>query len=250
MDFDVIKMERWSPPELGEDQTTILSMPNVPAPMFNMAPRTVLGAKVWERMRKQCYKDAGYKCEVCGYDVSAPYEKQAHELYELDYENRKMVFKRVVCLCRRHHINPGVHTGRAITMFKQHNVLMPKERLLEGTEDIMRMTYEYNKEHPDKPMRLFATYLDFLKVPAIADEVKALIEKYEIKFYKPSKDPENKKHWREWCLVIGDKEYSPKYKSLEDFEERAEKRVGRPETEEEAKIRETFDALQNAKVEF
>lgn len=214
----------------------------------NCAPRTVLGAKAWERMRKQCYAEAGYKCEVCGYDVSAPYEKQAHELYEFDYENRKMIFKRVVCLCRRHHINPGVHTGRAITMFKQHNVLMPKEKLLEGTEDIMRMTYEYNKEHPDNPMRLFATYLDFLKVSAIADEVQTLIEKYGIKFYKPSKDPESEKHWGEWRLVIGGEEYLPKYASYEEFEESKPQRVGRPETEEEAKLRKQFDALLNAKV--
>lgn len=246
---DVIKLEKWSPPELGDDQTPILSMPNVPAPMFGCAPRTVLGAKTWERMRKQCYADAEYKCEVCGYDVSAPYEKQAHELYELDYENRKMIFKRVVCLCRRHHINPGVHTGRALTMFKNHNVLMPKEKLLEGTEDIFKHVYEYNKEHPDEPLRLFATYLDFLKVPAMAEEAQALIEKYDIKFYKPSKDPESKKHWDEWRLVIGDKEYPPQYKSLEDFENRVAPQVGRPETEEEAKTRRAFDELLNAKVE-
>lgn len=249
MEPDVTKVKKWSPPELGEDQTAILAMPNIPSPMFQCCPRNVLGAKAWEQMRKQCYADAGYKCEVCGYDVSAPYEKQAHELYEFDYENRKMIFKRVVCLCRRHHVNPGVHTGRALVMFKNHNVLMPKELLLEGTEDIFKHVYEYNKEHLDKPLRLFATYLDFLKLPSIAEEVQALIDKYDTKFYKPSKNPESDKHWSEWRLVIEDKEFSPKYKSRKDFDEQNSKREGRKETEEEAKMRELFDSLAEAKVE-
>lgn len=248
MEPDVIKLERWSPPEVGDDQTEILSMPNVPAPMFNMAPRTVLGAKVWERTRKQCYKNANYRCEVCGYDVSAPYEKQAHELYEFDYENRRMIFKRAVCLCRLHHINPGVHTGRALTMFKNHNVLMPRDRLMDGTREIFERVYTYNKKHTDAPLRLFGTYLDFLKVPELKEAIEGLIIKYQIKFYKPSKNPESEKHWNEWRLVIDGKEYEPKYKSRADFEERHSMHTGHPETEEESKLRFHFDMLLNAEI--
>ena len=63
-DYDIITVDRWECPT--ENDARILTMPNLPYPTHGLAPRTVLSRTTWDFMRKYCYEQADYTCEVCG----------------------------------------------------------------------------------------------------------------------------------------------------------------------------------------
>ena len=52
----------------------------IPKPLWGENPRTAFGKSGWDRIRKQVYKDAGYRCEVCG-GRGHHHPVEAHELY-------------------------------------------------------------------------------------------------------------------------------------------------------------------------
>ena len=66
--------------------TFIITMPNVPRPLHGMPPRKIMGQTEWNKMRKRCYYNAGYKCEACGAEPERG-GLDAHELYSIDWEN-------------------------------------------------------------------------------------------------------------------------------------------------------------------
>lgn len=64
-------VDKWVAPEEGG--APILTMPNVPHPLHNRAPRTIVGTSTWNHMRNRCYFEAGYKCEACGAKVKTEF---------------------------------------------------------------------------------------------------------------------------------------------------------------------------------
>ena len=60
-----------------------------------------------------------------------------------------------------------IHTGRALTLYKRHNPLYPKEFLLGGAKKAFETIYTYNLQHPDADLRAYTTYLLFLTAPVI-----------------------------------------------------------------------------------
>ena len=109
-------VNRWTAPEHGG--APLLTMPNIPHPMHNMAPRTILGAATWNHMRNRCYFESGYQCEICGEKVATEFYENgavkhqyhddgtlpkralhAHELYDIDYDKGTMTFVRAVAIC-------------------------------------------------------------------------------------------------------------------------------------------------------
>lgn len=103
---------------------------------------------------------------------------------------------------------------------------MSKEGLLEGAENVFKLVYEYNKGRPEKKkLRVYSTFLEYLKQEDLHDQIKEMLDKYEIKFYE-----ENTKvmaHWHEWKLIIGEKEYPTPYKTEEDWEKAMEVQANR-----------------------
>lgn len=226
---DLKLVTEWRCPDGGG--APIISMPNLPKPLHGVAPRTLLGTTTWNRMRKACYINAEYKCEVCGAEVGKDIEKRqlhAHELYEIDYVAGTSKFVRCIALCSKCHLG-GIHTGRAITLYKQNNPLYPKEFLLAGAENAFKLIHDYNEKHPKEQLRAYSTFIEYLKHEDLEEPMRELIEKYDIKFYE-----ENTKvmaEWPKWKLIIGEKEFPTPYKDGKDWEEamkkRAEKDTGR-----------------------
>lgn len=218
-DYDVKYVLQWMAPE--NTGVPIITMPNIPKALHGVAPRTLLGNATWNRMRKACYYHAGFRCEVCGYEP----EKgglHAHELYETNWVLGEARFVRCVALCRKCHLF-GIHTGRAITLHKQDNPLYPTEKMLDGAEHTFRLVHDYNQKHPDKPLRVYSTFLDYLKVDDLKDTMEKLIRKYDIKFYQ-----ENEKvmaDWSDWELVVGGKRYKTPYANEEEWEEAMKERA-------------------------
>lgn len=221
MEPDVITVDKWTAPE--KNDVRILTMPNIPYPCHLMAPRTLLGNKIWNDMRKHCYEQANDTCEVCGYYPENKRNRHSHELMSVDYANQTVTFERCICLCARCHLQ-CIHTGRALTMYKKKSPLMTAEMLLEGAEHAYSLVSKWNKEHTDdEPLRLFSAWLDYEKEPELKDKMVELRTKYDIKFYRVSEKWYKDKYWRNWKLVIGNKEYPTPYQDAEDWADAMEK---------------------------
>lgn len=217
--YDVKLVTKWEPPE-GDDLRPLIAMPNLPKPTHALAPRTLLGAGTWDRIRKSCYAMADNTCEICGEKPENLRHRHAHEVYSIDYEKGEVRFVRAFCICALDHLG-CIHTGRAITLFKHNNPLYPKEFLLEGAEKAFKLISEYNKDHPEADLRAYVTYLEYLKCAELTEPMAELIDKYDIKFYM--EDPKKTATWEKWKLIIGNKEYPTPYKNEKAWKEAMEK---------------------------
>lgn len=220
-DYDIKYITKWTPPT-DDDLRPLIAMPNLPKPCHNQCPRTLLDKSTWEHMRKACYATAGFKCEICGEEVGKDIEKRqlhAHEVFDIDYEHGVSKFIRCVALCSTAHLG-CIHTGRAITLFKQGNPMYPKEFLLAGAEKSFKTISEYNKDHPEADLRAYRTFLDYLKCDELKTDMEGLIEQYDIKFY--AEHPKKSAKWADWKVIIGSKEYPTKFKSESEWKKAME----------------------------
>lgn len=235
-------VDKWVAPEDGG--APILSMPNVPHPLHNLAPRTILGATTWNHMRNRCYFEAHYTCEACGAKVKTEYydngavhhqyhddgtiakrNLHAHELYTYDYEKGTARFERCVALCECCHVR-FIHSGRMLTMYKQGDPLTTAERVLEGLEHGFEQIKKYNDEHKGgEKLRVYYAVIDYVDDPVIGEKVWDLIDKYNIEFYMPDGEmyPKGVPVWGGWKLVIGNKEYDSPFHSQKEWEKAMEK---------------------------
>ena len=213
MKIKVTKVTKWNAPPVND--VRVLGMPNIPDALHGPGcqPRTIVDPKEWERMRKQCYADAGYRCEACGYEHQFPADLHAHELFDIDYEQGTSTFVRLVCLCRRCHLY-FIHSGRALTMYKQGDSLYSKERILEGVEHGFKLISEYNKTHKRK-IKVFATMgTSYLGEPELKKEMESLIEKYGINFY--GANGKKMAAWGDWRMIWDGEEYPTPYKDASE----------------------------------
>ena len=218
--YDVKLVTKWSPPKEGEDMRALIAMPNIPRPCHLINPRNVLGASTWNRIRKNCYALANNTCEICGDKPDNLRHRHAHEVYDIDYEKGTVKFVRAFCICSLDHLG-CIHTGRAITLFKQGNPLYPKDFLLEGAEKAFKTIYEYNKDHPKADLRAYITFLEYTKCEGLKKEMEALIKKYHVKFY--AEDEKRMAKWKDWRLIIGNREYPTPYENEKAWKEAMEK---------------------------
>ena len=212
--YDVKLVTEWKLPD-GNDLRSLISMPNLPKPTHGdrMQPRTIFGATTWNRMRNVCYEAANFTCEICGAKVGVDIEKRqlhSHELFQIDYKKGTSTFVRCVALCAKCHLG-GLHTGRAYTLHRNGNVLYPKDFLLEGARNAFSIAASYNEAHPESPIRLYKTWIDYLKCEDLREEMERLIKEYGIKFY--AEDPKKMAKWADWKVIIGDREYPTPYKN-------------------------------------
>lgn len=214
-EYDVKYVTKWEPPK-GDDLRPLIAMPNIPKPLHGKGcqPRTILGTAGWDKMRKACYEAANDTCEICGEKPENKRRRHSHEVFSIDYEKGTSTFVRCFCICSLDHLG-CIHTGRAITLYKHDNPLYPKEFLLAGVEKAFRIISEYNRDNPGADLRAYATFLDYLKVDSLRDEVDALIKKYDMKFYM--EDPKKMASWGKWKLIIGKKEYPTPYKNKDEW---------------------------------
>lgn len=218
-EFDIKYVTKWVPPN-DDDLRPLIAMPNIPKPLHGVAPRTLLGATTWNHMRKRAYALAEDTCEICGSRPDNLRNRHGHEVYEIDYKKGIAKFVRVFCICSLDHL-ACIHTGRAITLYKHGNPLYPKEFLLDGAEKAFKTIYEYNQDHPGADLRAYATFLDYLKVPSLEAPMRALIHKYDVRFY--AEDPKKTAKWNKWKLIIGSEEYPTPYENEKAWKEAMEK---------------------------
>lgn len=217
--LDLQYVTSWAPPS-GDDLRPLIAMPNIPKPCHSLAPRTVLGATAWNKMRKECYEKANDTCEICGECPEDKRKRHAHEVYVIDYEKGTCTFIGVFCICALDHLG-AIHTGRAVTLWSKGSPLATKEFLLEGAEKAFSMIQSYNKEH-NANVRLYSTYIEYLKHDELREPMLELIKKYDVKFY--SEDPKKMAKWGEWKLIIDGEEYPTPYKNEKEWQREMEKK--------------------------
>lgn len=212
------KVTTWTAPEGGG--APLLTMPNVPHPLHGLAPRTIMGSAAWKAYREQVYAEHDDVCEICGQKLCGKLKgdyplHHAHEVYDIDYEAKTCTFIRACCICPACHTG-FIHSGRAITMYKNHMPLWSKEVLLDGAEHGFELVHKWNKLHPDSQLKVFQTIEEWLKEPSLKEELQALIDQYEIQFYHVP-DTDTKKDWGKWKLIYDDTEYYSPYQSKEEW---------------------------------
>ena len=217
--YDVKLVDGWLPPE-GDDLRPLIAMPNIPRPLHGVNPRTILGASTWNHMRKFCYNKAEDTCEICGAKPENLRHRHGHEVYEIDYAKGIAKFHRVYCVCSLCHLG-CIHTGRALTLWKNHNPLYPTEFLLQGAEHAFKIISEYNKDNPEADLRAYSTFLDYLKHEELKGPMEELIKKYNIKFYTEVEDMVD---WGKWKLIIGNQEYTTPYANEDEWKATMEER--------------------------
>ena len=82
----------------------MLEIQPIPESSWGMSLAQLLPREEWDNLRRQCYKEANYICEVC---LSQPKTSKgplhAHEVWEFDFKKKIQNLKKVMCLCTTCH---------------------------------------------------------------------------------------------------------------------------------------------------
>jgi len=81
-----------------------MNNPEEPKLTVELVPRTCWYSNVryevsreeWDRIRKQVYKQAGHRCEICG---KSGVRLHCHEIWEYDDRNLRQILRGLVALC-------------------------------------------------------------------------------------------------------------------------------------------------------
>ena len=218
--YKIERKLKWTAPEEGG--APLLTMPNIPKPLHGVNPRLIMGEAEWTKVRKRAYYDAGYRSEISRELCAEPGGLHAHEVYDINYVTGVCTFKRVCAITPLEHVY-FIHSGRAITLWKNHNPLYSTERLLKGVENGFKLIHEWNEAHPKRTkLKAYQTFLEYLKFDELREPMEKLIEKYDIEFW--GEDLKRQCDWEDWKLVIVDnkgrrKEYPTPYKDYRAWEE-------------------------------
>lgn len=68
----------------------------VPSTAWFKNLRTLVGATIWNKIRRQCYQDAGHKCEICG-GKGRKHPVECHEVWE--FKDNRIILKGLISLC-------------------------------------------------------------------------------------------------------------------------------------------------------
>jgi hypothetical protein len=88
-----------------------LTIELVPLTCWHVNVRSSVGRKEWDRLKKEVYAKANYKCEVCGRQGSN-WPVEAHEIFEYDESKYTQKLTRLIALCPDCH--SVKHLGRSI----------------------------------------------------------------------------------------------------------------------------------------
>lgn len=214
-DIDCTQVEKWEVPE--ENGIRLIGMPNVPIPLHFQNPRTIMGKAKWDIMRKRCYMNANYTCEVCGAYLGCK-NCQAHEAYEINYTTYTSTFKRLICICPQCH--NAIHSGRTFSCYKNNERGYERDKLLANLKRAARLIQEWNLNHPnEEPLRLFSAYYQWLQDPKLGKWALPIFNQYGLKLYRPCEEDNVPANWKKWKLVYNGKEYYSKFESIEEWQD-------------------------------
>ena len=97
--------------------------------------RTLVPKKYWDILRKTSYKNADYKCEICGgkgTDQGYRHDLECHEVWEYNVKQRVQKLVKLVSLCPLCH--QAKHIGRAKYIGKREEVIQHMKKVNKMTK--------------------------------------------------------------------------------------------------------------------
>ena len=79
-----------------------LTVELVPETLWFKNLRSELSRKEWDRLRKESYKKANYKCEICG-GVGPKWPVECHEIWDYNDTTNVQTLKGLISLCANCH---------------------------------------------------------------------------------------------------------------------------------------------------
>ena len=76
----------------------MLTIELVPSTVWYKNLRSELTSAQWDYIRKECYRKAGYVCEVCG-GVGPKWPVECHEIWEFDDAHLTQTLRGLIALC-------------------------------------------------------------------------------------------------------------------------------------------------------
>ncbi len=76
----------------------ILTIELVPKTAWYKNVRSEMSQEQWDYIRKNCYRKAGYKCEICS-GKGDKWPVECHEIWEYDDTKKKQTLKGMIALC-------------------------------------------------------------------------------------------------------------------------------------------------------
>lgn len=168
-----------------------------PKPLSGINPRNIKGKAWWNKIRKQIYKKAGFRCQCCGVHQSDAIIHQwmeAHESYKVDWQNGLAELDQILCLC--HACHNFIHRGRLISLWrlgyysqeyiviilrhgefliKQNGLIIPPEPKIIAPWHQWRLLFEDNLYYSRfENVHEYQGYYDFLNKAKIQDTPEAL----------------------------------------------------------------------------
>lgn len=173
------------PPREWKVRPEVLLHNNIPKPLHQVNPRTILGQTWWNKTRQEAYASTNFHCVACGTHRSlvrgTRKHLEGHELYEINYAKGRSKYIETVPLCPYCH--SYIHDGR------------------------LRMLMESGRIH----------YSKFVAVIQHGDAVlaKAGLSRLTHNEREARLQTQPVAEWSTWRLVLNGKLYKPKFKTYE-----------------------------------
>lgn len=115
----------------------MLTIELVPKSLWYNNLRSELSKKDWDLIRKQSYKKANYRCEICG-GKGSKWPVEAHEIWEYDDKNKVQILKGIIALC------PSCHSVKHIGLAEVRGKLKEAvDHLSKINKWTLQKTYSY-----------------------------------------------------------------------------------------------------------
>ena len=144
----------------------ILKVELVPATSWgnNLRSEANLSKAQWDKLRKQCYRDANYKCEVCN-GKGDKWPVECHEIWHYDDVNKVQTLKGLIALCPTCH--KAKHLGRTLSVESQevqdkvlHQLMKINDLDVDELEDYI---VEVFQKHAERSQHRWSLDLSWLK---------------------------------------------------------------------------------------
>lgn len=107
-----------------------LTIELVPSTCWYSNVRSTLPKKEWDRLRKESYEKAGYKCEICGsngLEQGYKHKLECHEIWKYDDKKKIQRLEGLISLCPRCHQTK--HFGRSTAIGMQGVIIEHLEKV-------------------------------------------------------------------------------------------------------------------------
>ena len=144
----------------------ILKVELVPATSWgnNLRSGANLSKAQWDKLRKQCYRDANYKCEVCN-GKGDKWPVECHEIWHYDDVNKVQTLKGLIALCPTCH--KAKHLGRTLSVESQEVQDKVLRQLMEindlDVDELEDYIVEVFQKHAERSQHKWSLDLSWLK---------------------------------------------------------------------------------------